>query len=282
MTDKFDDLRTLVTVLSAGGVSAAAAELGIAKSAVSRRVADLEDRLGVALFERVGRRLEPTAVGLDYARRARSILDALADLEALHKPFDAPKRITICAAPEVILHVLMPAIADLSQSLEADGIRLDLATHRVEKSDVTVMPSRQGDGSARPLLISHIVTCGSPDYLAKHGEPTRPDELDGHGMVAIGTAAIASWRIGDRRRPANRVAIVVPNVEAAACAAVDGAGLTQVPEFAVLPLLTDGRLRTVLRQDASPIHLFAVFDDDAPTHVLKLVDDLVEAIRRRV
>ena len=81
MSDRFEALQALVTVVSEGGFSAGAKRLGIAKSAVSRRIRDLEDRLGARLFDRTTRRIQLTESGRALHERAVALLAALEEAE---------------------------------------------------------------------------------------------------------------------------------------------------------------------------------------------------------
>jgi DNA-binding MarR family transcriptional regulator len=110
VADRFEDLRTLLMVISAGGVSAAAAEMGIAKSAVSRRLTDLEKRLGASLIDRSSRRLKLTVVGADYASRARSVMAEIDALDASVAVAEPRRTIVVRGHADVLSYAIAPVL----------------------------------------------------------------------------------------------------------------------------------------------------------------------------
>jgi DNA-binding transcriptional LysR family regulator len=104
MTDKFEDIRTFITVVQAKGFAGAGERLGVAKSAISRRVSDLEDRLGTRLLHRTTREVSLTESGADFYDRG---IKLLADLEEA-EDFASKGRNS--------------PIGKLSQTLSSDGV----------------------------------------------------------------------------------------------------------------------------------------------------------------
>ncbi|TPG16405.1 LysR family transcriptional regulator [Sphingomonas koreensis] len=111
VADKFEDLRNFAAVVENGGVNAAAAALGIAKSAVSRRLGELEARLGVSLVERSTRRFEPTALGRDYYTKATTILAALDALDAGMGDSAVVSTVKVMSEPSLMTSLVAPALA---------------------------------------------------------------------------------------------------------------------------------------------------------------------------
>lgn len=276
MADRFEDLRTFITIVSTGGINAAASELGIAKSAVSRRLSDLEKRLGVALVERSSRRLETTAVGAEYARRARAILATLDELDASPGSGLTSRKITIGASGEIIRHVLTPAIA-ASASLRTAEVSLRLRSDVGDEADLLIRPS-EPRSTGRRLLSTELVICACPRYLDKHGHPDEPRALDAHGAIATGDVPV-EWLLGSLRRPASKIAIVTSDLDAAAAAAVAGLGICQVPKFVAAAALADGRLIHLLpEQTPQPLTFDVVAADAAGQDAARIVDALVDAV----
>lgn len=279
VTDKFEDLRTFVTAVSSGGVNAAAVELGIAKSAVSRRISDLEHRLGVGLVDRSGKRFQATATGLDYARRARAILDALEQLDSSLRPTADRTPISLSATHAVLLHLLIPSIGSLAETEGGDGVLLRMAGDEAKDADLRFTLRETAHGPGRSLLTSPLVVCAAPDHLRRWGVPERIADLDQHPVIAIGDLPAAEWLFGKRRWSARIISMLAPNDDAAACAAAAGLGLARLPEFVVAPMIADGMLSTVLGdEEESRLHLFVEFADQAPPHVLRLVDAVAKAL----
>lgn len=276
MADKFEDLRTYVTVVTCGGVNAAASELGIAKSAVSRRLSDLEARLGVSLIERARRGFEVTALGRDYFRQATEILARLEEMDAVIAAPAADAIVTITASPPLLIHLVAPALAAIRK--RADLPAIDLVRFEPARiGDVTLTYDRDAaEGfDTRPVRTVGTMVCAAPAYLAERGTPQSPTDLAEHHAIVIVDAARTDWTFGDTapRRPT--VSLRVPDEETALAAAVAGLGLVQLPDFVVAKAIADGRLSAVLtRHSPSPRPLVARFATDAPATVLRLVDDL--------
>lgn len=276
MPDRFEDLRTFTTIIAAGGINAAAAELGIAKSAVSRRLSDLEKRLDVALVERSSRRLEPTALGAEYARRARAILASLDDLDASLASGGERPTASISAPAALIRHVLTPALA--ASALAISGMLIRMSDTYGDDADVLVGPPDHHRGAGRSLLSTSLVICASPGHIEKYGRPEEHRDLDSHAAVAIGDGP-AEWQVGDRRRPATTVAIVTSDVDAAAAAAAAGLGMAQLPDYVVASALAEGRLVQVLAGETPrPIPIEARVGAAAGMDAGRLIDALAKAI----
>lgn len=276
MADRFEDLRTFTTIIAAGGINAAAAELGIAKSAVSRRLSDLEKRLEVNLVERSGHRLEPTALGAEYARRARALLASLDDLDTSLSSGGDRANASISAPSALIRHVLTPAIA--ASSLAGSGMLIRMSETYGDDADVMIGVPDHRRREGRRLLTTSLVIVSSPDHIKRHGRPENERDLDVHAAILVGGAA-AEWLVGDRRRPTAKVAIVTSDVDAAAAAASAGLGMAQLPDYVVADALADGRLIQVLAQETPPPSpVEARIGANAGIEAGRLIDALADAI----
>lgn len=277
MADKFEDLRTFTTIIAAGGINAAATELGIAKSAVSRRLSDLERRLGISLVERSGRRLELTAIGREYARRARAILASLDELDASLGHDGERRSVTIEASAALIRHVLTPAIA-ASTALVESGMLIRMSETFPDEPDVLIGLPDHRRGPGRRLISVALVLCASPEHIERHGRPGDQRDLDDHPAIAIGDEP-AEWLVGDKRRSIAKVSIVTNDVDSAAAAAAAGLGLAQLPDYVVAAELGDGRLVQLLSDDAPrPVDVEARVGEGAGIDASKFVDVLADAI----
>jgi DNA-binding transcriptional LysR family regulator len=250
VADRFEDLRTLLTVISAGGVNAAAAELGIAKSAVSRRLSDLERRLGVALVDRSGHRFALTLVGLGYARRARAVLTSLDELDASVEPGSGRRAISLHAPSALLIHAVVPVIGVMRATLAEQQLLLHLSGGEsgADYGPFDIVVSEQAPGElplGRRLFQSRYILCASPSHLAVYGLPKEPRDLDHHPAIASDDDK-PNWSLGQRVREITQVSLVSHDVEAAAAAAVAGLGLAQLPDYVAAAALADGRLIHVL------------------------------------
>lgn len=177
--DRLEGMQTFVRVVEAGSISGAADRMDIAKSAVSRRVAELEERLGVQLFRRTTRRLNLTDTGRSFYERCVAILADVEEAEQAVSEAHATLRGQLRVAVPMsfgLLH-LRPAIMDFACANPEVRFDLDFNDRHVdllaEGVDVAIRIAALSDSSliARRLAPVTSVVCASPDYLAQHGEP---------------------------------------------------------------------------------------------------------------
>jgi DNA-binding transcriptional LysR family regulator len=273
VVDKVEDLKTYLAVLDAGGVNAAAAELGIAKSAVSRRLSDLEKRLGLNLLDRSTRKFEPTAVGAEYARRAREILAALEELDASMTPGGIGRTVTILAPAEIIAYKLIPALRAVRDHQPGVSIRF-LAEDDGSGTDVLI-----GSGRGQLLFTSRLILCASPAHLKNAGTPRSSQDLDAHAAIVIEDGTPARWRVGGAERKMACTATIVPDGQAALAAAAAGLGVAQLPDYLAATAVAEGRLIELLQGQAVPTTSWsASFGKGADLDVRKLLDALAASL----
>ncbi|MEJ2575360.1 MAG: LysR family transcriptional regulator [Gammaproteobacteria bacterium] len=257
--DRFADIETFVAVVDLGSFSAAAERLGTAKSAVSRRVAQLEGRLGARLLNRTTRRLSLTDAGRALHERAKRILSDLeeAEGEVAHAEAALRGRLKVATPLSFGLLHLGPALEDfLIQHPELE-VELDLNDRQVdlvsEGFDLALRIGQLTDSSliARRISTVRRVTVASPDYLARHGTPQHPGELDRHhGLRYTNVPRQEAWSYFDAQgrpvRPRVPDRLAANNGELLADAAERGLGIAVQPTFMVHEALREGRLRAVL------------------------------------
>jgi DNA-binding transcriptional LysR family regulator len=261
--DRFEELRTFVAVVEAGGITAAADRLGIAKSAISRRLADLEERLSVQLFRRTTRRMSLTDSGQGFYERCLRILADLdeAELAVSQEHATLRGRLRVAVPLSFGLGHLSPAVdvflrahPDIVFDLDLNDRQVDLLA---EGFDLAVRIADLQDSSliARRLAPVRHVVCASPDYLAANGTPRRPEELADHAcLVYTNAPAPASWEYADSNGRQGRVQVRARvranNGDSLRQAAEDGHGIVMGPSFilygsiergALVPVLTDCR-----------------------------------------
>ncbi|GEO99910.1 LysR family transcriptional regulator [Methylobacterium haplocladii] len=255
-----DELAALVAVAEAGSFIAAAKVLGRDASVLSRRVSQLEERLGVRLLSRTTRRVALTEVGSAYCRRVQALLDELAS--ANREATDN------AASPQGLVRVSVPVsfgrawIAPLLPAFLArhPQIRLDLRlTDRfvdvvAEGFDVSirVAAGEQRDSSltTRRIASYRNLLVASPGYLSAHGTPRAPDDLMQHACLGFtGYAAWPDWPLtkdGKRHTVRPNCTLVADHSEVLLTAAVEGAGITFTADWLAGPALRAGRLIEVL------------------------------------
>lgn len=234
------DLRLVLRIAQAGSLSAAAAALGLTPAAASRRLALLEQRLGVRLFARTTRRLRATAEGEAFLPQAERVLAAAADAESVlpgagrGAALSGTLRLT---APATFgRKVLAPILAEFMAAhpaLRLDLLLTDSVLDLVESGrDAAVrIASLAGQTLvARKLADNRRVLCAAPGYLARRGTPRDPESLAGHDALLL--QAVESWSLvpagGGAARRLRPVPRIVSNSNEAlreACLAGLGIGL---------------------------------------------------------
>jgi DNA-binding transcriptional LysR family regulator len=181
--DRFADIEALVAVVESGTFSAAGERLGVAKSVISRRVSQLEQRLGSRLLHRTTRRLTLTEAGRNLYQRAVQILADLEEAEqgVVIESVELRGTLKLAAPLSFGLAHLSDALTDFLAQHPAIELNLDLNDRSInlveEGFDLAVRIGDLPDSTliARRLGTSHTVTCASRAYLEQHGEPAHPD-----------------------------------------------------------------------------------------------------------
>lgn len=295
---RFAEIETFVRVAETGGIGAAADRLGIAKSAVSRRLKDLEERLGVRLIHRTTRRFSLTETGRAYYERAVSLLNDLEEADqaaaAVHGTLRGRMRV---AAPLSFGYLeLASAIADFLDAHEELTIDIDLNDRLVDLVDdgfdLAVRIGVLEDSSliARKLFDVRNVACASPDYLARHGEPKHPGDLVDHlGLHYTNAPERRAWawidEDGRERTVQVQARLAANNGDLLARAAAAGVGISLQPSFIVCRAIEEGRLMPILTRTAwRPSACYAVYPPGRhlSAKVRALVDFLAERYSNRL
>jgi DNA-binding transcriptional LysR family regulator len=264
--DRFESMSTLLAVVEAGSLSAAARRLNTPLSTVSRRVAELETHLKTRLLNRSSRRIALTDAGCSYVAACKRILEELGEAErAASGEYSAPTGDLMITAPVVFgrLHVL-PIVIDFLRAYPDIDIRMGLADRIVnileEPVDLAVRIGHLPDSSlvARRVGFIRRVICASPAYLAERGTPKEPADLGAHDCITFeGMTAPESWIFptgASETTVAIRSRLVVNTAEAAVDAAKAGVGVARVLSYQVAGALREGALVLAL-QDFEPAPL---------------------------
>lgn len=289
--DTPSEMSVFVKVVELGGFSAAARDLGMPKSSVSRYVARLEDRLGVRLLHRTTRSLRPTEVGAAYYARAARIVQEIAEAEAAVTEMHTVPRGTLrVTAPLTFGYLFLgELIASFMAAWPEVSVQVDLSDRIVdiidEGYDLAIRVGDLADSSliARRLGTAARVIVASPAYLARHGTPRTPDDLPDHACLLYAyEASMSSWRLSPERTVAVRGRLVTNNGDVLAAAAVGGQGLALLPRFIAGRHLRDGRLVTVLDDHVhsnAGIHALYPHNRHLSAKVRAFVDHLVEGLQ---
>lgn len=287
--NRFLEMEVFATVVDAGSISAAADRMGMAKSAVSKRLADLEARLGVTLLNRTTRRLSLTHSGYDFYKRCEQILNAVAEAENNVAEADATLRgrIRIAAPLSFGVEHVGPALNDFMQAHPQVTVDVDFNDRPVdlvaEGFDLGIRIARLSDSNlvARKLTPIRHVICASPAYWDRHGRPAHPDELKQHTALRYSLAAQRSWSY--RGRDGTRGAVTVPAQVSAnngvflSQAAATGAGVIRMPVFIVYRMIESRQLEPVLLDYRwADLHAWAVYPKTRhlPYRIRALIDAL--------
>jgi DNA-binding transcriptional LysR family regulator len=271
------DLGFFSTLASTGSLSAAARELGITTPAVSKRLAQMESRVGMSLVNRTTRRMSLTPEGELYLKHARRILgeiDNLAELLGTSK-----------ATPKGLLRVnatlgfgrshVAPLISRFVRKHPQVEAQLQLSVNPPpltdDAFDVCIRFGAPPDTRviARRIAPNRRLLCASPAYLARHGAPKVPNDLTRHNCIGIrqGEEAYGVWRLsGGRGRNQHAEAIktrgnlTTNDGEIAVNWALDGHGILMRAEWDIERFLRSGRLVQVLPQYQTPdADIYAVY-----------------------
>ena len=257
--NKFADLEAFVTVVDAGSFSAAAERLQLAKSAVSRRISELESRLGIQLLNRTTRRLSLTEAGESFHLQASRILADLeeAELSTSQKRGKLQGRLRLAAPLSFGLQHLMPALNEFLQAHPEIELDLDLNDRQVnlveEGFDMAVRIGRLEDSTliARKIGTIRSVTCASPDYLQRAGRPADPAALRQYqGLEYTNLPKPLRWRYigpdGSEVTPKVPCRLRANNGEALMAAALQGLGIVRLPSFLVNEVVLAKQLEPIL------------------------------------
>lgn len=262
-----DDALIFTRVVEYHSFTQAAQSLGMQKSTVSRRIALLEERLGVRLLNRTTRKLRLTEVGQAYYERCRQIMHDFAEAEqAVMQLQQAPSGLLRITSPiEFGQMFLASLLGDFMRQYPQITAEVELASRSVdplqEGVDIVIMVGQPEDSTlvARRLLSTSRWLCASPDYLAAHGTPTSVAELAGHRAVLLSTDSQRYWPLSGDSLPCQRV-LSCNNITFAREAVVAGAGIAALPALICAESVHSGRLVRLLADVPLPVgELYAVY-----------------------
>ena len=294
--DKFQEMSSFVAVVEAGSFVGAADALGLSKAAVSRHVAELEQRLGARLLQRTTRRLSLTDDGQLFLARAKDMLAAVdeAESEIRSRSGEPSGRLRINAPLTFgVLH-LAPLWGRFAQAYPKVSLDIELSDRVVDLVEegydlavrITNLPNSQL--VSRQLASTRMVACASPQYLAEHGTPAQPADLAQHNVISY-----SYWSAGNEwtfHAPDNSPIVVrtqarihANNGDTCRAAALDHQGIILQPDFLVAEDLRRGDLVELMpAYRAMTLGIHAVYPSrkHLPIKTRRLIDFLVEAFAR--
>lgn len=293
--DKFRAITAFVRVAESGGFTAAGNKLGMSVSAITKSVARLEDELGTQLFNRTTRRLATTDFGREFYKRCVQILAELEDAEtSVRQANAAPKGEVRVIVPFSYGRVtVVPRLGEFYRRYPDVQLNISFSDRPVDLIengyDVAVRVGEMSDSRliTRLLTKGPLVTVASPGYIAKHGKPMTPSDLDQHNCVIGRYGPEWTYRGKNGRNMNMRVRgnLSIFNGDAYREAAVAGVGVAQntwwlfrwdLQEGTVVPLLED------YQADGAPVSVVYPANRHVAAKVRAFIDFLVEISKRDV
>ncbi|WP_371367483.1 LysR family transcriptional regulator [Pseudomonas sp. QL9] len=289
-----DELRTFTTVIDSGSITAAADQLGLTASAVSRTLARLEEKLGTTLLNRTTRRMKLTEEGQFFLDSARHILAQMEDLEerlALRQQRPSG-RLRINAASPFMLHAVVPHIdefrqlyPDIELQLNTNDLNIDLLE---QSTDVAIRIGALSDSSlhARSLGSSCLNLLASPAYLERHGTPKSVEALAGHSL--LGFTQPETLNVWPLQHAGGDTLAITPDLSASSGEtlrqlALAGQGIVCLAGFMTCADITAGRLVKVLpqamREARQPINAVYYRNSQLALRIQCFLDFIQERLR---
>ena len=294
-----NDLRFFAAVVSSGGFSSAARELGLPKSRLSRRVAQLEADLGVRLLERSTRRLKVTEVGREvYAQALTATAAAEAATEAAMRVHAEPQGLVRLSCPLNLHDALarrLPAFLTghprLRLQILTTNRRVDLIEERVDVAvRVRERLDTDGDLQMRRIGLSRRIVVASPDFVHDHGQPGAPQDLAGLPLADANEGAGRSiWRLSAGEDSHDQVEfdarLAAGDLRTLLAAALAGVGAALLPVVECRAHLEAGRLVRLLPEWAAAdgvLHLVFISRRSMLPSVRAVIDFVAEALVEEV
>ena len=296
MKTTLDELQAFAAVVDAGSITAAAEQLDLTVSAVSRLLRRLEDKLRTTLLRRTTRRLELTDEGGAFLRRARDILAAVdaAEEQMAARRLHPAGRLRVDAATPFMLHVLVPLLdgfraryPDVDLELHSNEGIVDLIEKRTDVA-FRIGPLKDSTLHARSLGSSRVRVLASPAYLRRHGMPARPEDLAHHVRLGFNQPdTLNDWPLRDADGGVLHVrpTIASSSGETLRHMALAGLGIVCLSDFmtrtdrqtgALVPLLPDHALE--VRQ---PVHAVYYRNTTLAARITCFVDHVAHALGPR-
>lgn len=295
--DRLQLINIFVAVVDTGGFAGAGRKLNISPPAVTRAINELEVHLGVRLLTRTTRFVRVTEAGARYAEDCRLILSQLAEAdEAVGGLHSVPRgRLTVTAPVGFGAMYVTPVVTEylaLYPEVNVSCWFMDRIVNILDEGvDVAVRIGELPDSSMQAIRVGkmRLRICATPEYLAQHGVPASPEDLQAHVIIAAsGATSTTEWRISAQGVPGAvklHPRLIATSADTAIAAALTGFGLTNVLAYKVSAHLREGRLQAVLgdfEPPALPVHVLHREGRHASQKARAFIDLAVERLRARL
>ncbi|MEE9679619.1 LysR family transcriptional regulator [Pseudomonas moraviensis] len=292
---EMDDLAAFAVLIEAGSFTLAAQQLGCSKGQLSKRISQLEAQFSVVLLQRTTRRLSLTAAGAALLPQAQALVvqveRARQALARLKDDMAGPVRMTVpVSLGETFFDGLLLEFSgqypEVQIELELNNSYRDLAR---DSFDLAIRAEVANDDRlvAKPLLAWHEMTCASPAYLERFGEPATPHSLAEHRCLLNSHYSGREEWLYHQQHELLRVRVSGPfasnHYSLLKKAALSGAGIARLPSYLLQAELADGRLRWLLRDYQTrrmPMYLVHPYQGGLPKRTQVLADYLMGWFKR--
>ena len=290
---ELDELRTFIAAARIGSFAKAARQLNLSPAMVGRRIQGLEQRYGAKLIERTTRSQRLTETGQDFLGRAEAVIDAAEALDTVAAPGPLSGRIRMTGPTTVGIRRLPAVIAKFTAAHSGIIFEMSLTDRRVdliaEGFDLAVRIGMLPSSSmvARRVGTYRFACCASPDFLARHGTPRHPEDLErARCILNLNLIPRNRWTFHDQTGAPVTVevggGIEIDNGEAQRAMAIDGAGIVYLPLDLVGDDLASGALVQILSDwslPSLPIHTVHPSRHLVPRRVTAFVAMVAEDLR---
>lgn len=293
--DRFRLINVFVAVVDCQGLAGAARKLAMSPPAVTRAINELESQLGLRLLTRTTRAVRVTDAGERYVQDCRRILADMLEADASVSGLHASPRGRLTVTAPVLFGGLFvtPIVTEylrLYPQVSATCLFLDRVVNLLDEGvDVAVRIGDLPDSGMQAIRVGQVrrVICASPDYLARMGVPTVPEDLHAHTIIsARSVTPNAEWKLMDRgevRSIRLQARMTTSTNDSAMHAAVAGFGLTRLLSYQVAEHVRSGRLRIILTDfepAALPVHVVHREGRQAPQRVRAFLDLAMGRLRQ--
>jgi DNA-binding transcriptional LysR family regulator len=290
MMSQLEQMQTFVRIVEAGSITKAADQMHIAKSAISRKLNELETRLGASLLTRTTRSQALTELGRQYYHDCLRILNDIYETEGQISNTQTRLlgKIKMSVPLSYGLNVLNPIITKFKQQHPDIEFDIDLSDRHVdlieEGFDVAIRIADLKDSNliANKLTDVQLLFCASQHYLEQYGQPSHPNDLINHQRLHYrGEPETLLFNDLSGKTISVKVpySITANNGDFLVQAACDGLGFTLVPDFIAKPFIESGKLVSVLEDYLSNAHLGAYAVYPYTRHLSHRVRVLIEFLK---
>lgn len=245
-----NEMAIFAVVVSAGSFTKAADKLKLPKSTVSRKVSQLERRIGVRLINRTTRNLKPTETGKVYYQHCLKMLEQAEEADRVVNNMQSePSGLLRISTPLAFgtpffvstIKAFLDQYPKVNIELIADNKSLDMLEQEIDIA-FRIGPLADSSLVTRNLGTARLSLCASPTYLAKHGTPARIEDLDQYDCISHPGAPWTFIRSGQEVQIEPRSRMIANDMEMIKSMALEGMGIAAVPQILLSEDVRNGKL----------------------------------------